>query len=120
MQTITFVGQSSRDDDNEQGNSGRLVNFYREPILRGGKSSHALKSVLGMSDFTTIGGATPELFIRDMEVIGGTLYVLAGAKLYTVTSTGSQTLRGTTVSAEGAQIFGSRIGTNTNVCVVSG
>lgn len=119
MQTVSFVGQSARDDDNEQGNSGRLVNFYREPIMRGGKSSHALKSVLGMSAFTTIGGETPVLFIRDMKAIGGTLYVLANANFYTVDANGGQTLLGTVSSAEGAEIFGTRVLANTNVCIVS-
>jgi hypothetical protein len=116
MPILSFVGQGSRDDDNRQANSGRLLNCYREPLLPGGKSSHTIKSVLGMSDFVTIGGATPELFVRDMATIGGVFYVMAGGNLYSVTEAGVDTLLGATVSAEGAMIFGDR----SNVCIVSG
>lgn len=112
MPILSLVGQSSRDDDNRQANSGRLLNCYREPIAGGGKATHSIKSVLGMSNFVDIG----ELFVRDMAYIGGVFYVMAGGNLYSVTQGGAATLLGATVSAEGARIFGD----STNVCTVSG
>jgi len=112
MAMLSLVGQSSRDDDNRQANSGRLVNCYREPIAAGGKSTHSIKSVLGMSNFVDIG----ELFIRDMAYIGGVFYVMAGGDLYSVTQGGTATRLGATASAAGAMIFGD----STNVCTVSG
>lgn len=115
MPMVQFVGQTARDDDNEQANSGRLINCYREIIDQGGKAQHSLKSVLGMSDFTTIGGETPVLFIRDMASIGGTFYVMAGDSLYSVAQDGTQALLGATVSADGAMIFGD----GSNVCTVT-
>jgi len=115
MVSLTFAGQSARDQDNEQGNSGRLINCYREPLPPGGKSTHAIKSVLGMTEFVTL----PDLHVRDMTFLGSSFYVLVSDTLYSIGQAGTATALGTTVSAEGAQIFGNKTLANQNVCVVS-
>lgn len=107
MPRLPFITQSARDSDHEQANTGRLINWYLEPIVQGGKSNYSLKSVLGMESFATMGGAaTPTLFVRDIKGIAGRLYVLAGGTLYDVREDASQNVLTTVDNAEGSQIFG--------------
>ncbi len=51
---VEFCGQSSRDPDNWQASSSRLVNCYREPSQ--GKTGHTIKSDLGTSAFSSVSG----------------------------------------------------------------
>lgn len=82
MTVVQFVGQSGYDRDNIAGNTSRLVNCYREPTTEG---KFYLKSVLGMEDFSQIGG----LFIRDMAEIGGALIVACGGVIWRIPEDGS-------------------------------
>lgn len=78
MPQVEFVGQSTRDSDYITSNPSRLVNVYREPIASGGRSSYAVKSVLGTSDYAEL----PGVFTRAMGVVNGSLYAVAGGKLH--------------------------------------
>ncbi|WP_306127935.1 hypothetical protein [Roseovarius sp. MMSF_3350] len=76
MPVVQWVGQSLQDDDNQQSNTSRLLNLYRE--RHGDK--YILKSVLGTSILVDL----PSVFIRAMEEIEGELYAVNGGKLYRI------------------------------------
>lgn len=87
MATVEFVGPSARDSDNIAASPSRLLNCYREPIVPGGRSGFALKSVLGLVDYA----ALPGIFITAMGVVDGVLYAVCEARLYRVDGVGAFT-----------------------------
>lgn len=80
---IEFCGQSSRDGDNWQANTSRLVNLYRE--IAAGKTQYTLKSVLGSTGFSQISG----LFVRTIGVVGDYLYAVCGGRLQQIDAAGA-------------------------------
>jgi hypothetical protein len=111
VQRVEFVGQSLRDDDNEQANTSRLINFYREPS--GGVSGHTLKSVLGLNYLSDIGDYT----VRAIGEVGQKLYAVADGNLLEVTTSGAATTLGVVRDREHTFLFGAELN---KVCVVSG
>lgn len=79
---VEFVGQSSKDSDNPQGDPSRLVNVYRESA---GTGTAWLKSVLGMEPLTTL----PGTFVAAMGNVDGALYAICAGRLYRIGSDGS-------------------------------
>lgn len=96
---IEFVGQSMRDSDNIAANPSRLVNCYREGT---GNGEHALKSVLGMTDFAQIDG----VFVRCMDEIGGKIYAAGGGSFYSLTQGGTLRNLGAIEDSEDASVAG--------------
>lgn len=86
--------------------------MYVDRVADPRKTNFTLKSVLGTEAFAT----TSDLFVRDMDEIGGTLYAVVGDGLYSVNASGSETLLGAVTDADGSQVFGD----GTDVCVVAG
>lgn len=78
MAIIEFVGQSAQDTDNVAANPSRLVNFYREPVVSGGRTRYLLKSVPGMTEVADI-GASP---ILAMHPVDTRMFVIANSSLY--------------------------------------
>lgn len=99
---LEFTGQSSRDSDNPQANSSRLVNCYREIVQTGGKSQFSIKSVLGLTTFAQMTG----VFIRALEEVGGFLYAAVGGSFYKISSNGSVTNLGAATDGAQATISG--------------
>jgi hypothetical protein len=100
-----MVGQSASDADNRQANTSRLINFYREAC--GGTAGHQLKSVLGTELLGTLEPSTgPTLNVRAISEIGGTMYVVSGGTLFTVTTAGVETEIGFTRDREPTYLFG--------------
>lgn len=97
---VEFCGQSSRDPDNWQASSSRLVNCYREPSQ--GKTGHTIKSDLGTSAFSQLSG----VFFREMEEVNGVLYAACGSALYSIDASGGETVLGATADSENASIAG--------------
>ena len=102
MPVLEFFPSAGRDQDNIQANSCRLLNCYREPVSEGGRTGFVMKSVPGATEFADLG----RLFVRDMQVIGGTLYVYTGGNLSRVNDIGTQFVLGTVANAADGQIFG--------------
>ena len=86
MPYVEFVGQSRKDADFHQASTSRLLNLYREPAEDG----YVLKAVPGTSTFADLNA----VFMRDMQEIDGIIYVACGGKLFSVDSTGTETLLG--------------------------
>lgn len=80
MPILEFVGQSAQDADFISGNPSRLVNCYREPMLSGGRATHALKSVLGRETVYTF----PTAFVRAMTEVEGVLYITGSGSLWSM------------------------------------
>jgi len=87
MAVVEFVGQSAQDADNIAANPSRIVNFYREPVVSGGKTRYALKSVLGQEQFAEV----DRLFVRAMGVVDGVAYIAAGGYLTRISALGVAT-----------------------------
>lgn len=84
MSKVEFVGQSSRDSTNPAANTGRLINFYREPVAAGGRTGYALRSAPGVAAFVDL----ERPLLRAMERVGDMAYVVCGGRLFTVTDAG--------------------------------
>jgi hypothetical protein len=69
----------------------RLVNCYAEPLPAGAKTPVLLTRAPGLSTWTTVGDGP----IVAMHAALGLLFVVSGSKLYSVTSAGVATERGT-------------------------
>ena len=110
MPMIEFVGQSARDADNIRANPSRLVNLYREPVDPGDK--HALKSVLGTTEFADVGG----VFVRALAEVDGSIYALANLALQKIDTDGTVTSLGVTLDDANASVAGN----NGNVTAVIG
>lgn len=93
MPAVEWIGAARRDDDNSQAESARLINCYRERL----GDKFIIKSVLGMSEFATLGG----VFMREMAEIGGQVYAAHGGRLYRVASDATVTdIAGVTDAAD--------------------
>lgn len=91
----------------------RCVNVYAEREPADAKSQVAVFGVPGLVNFTTC-GAGP---IRGWTVMNGVLYVVSGGFLYSVTSTGTATALGGTISGTGPVGISNN---GTQVCIVNG
>lgn len=117
MPRIEFVRQSSRDADNRAGTTERLVNFYPEPVNRGGRAAFSLRNVLGAEDFSTL----PGVFARALANIPDAnqserLFCANNSQLISVDSLGVTTGVGAIVDDAETSISGN----NGDVTVVSG
>lgn len=81
MPRVEFAGQSVRDNATTGANPTRLVNLYREPTGDG----YVLRSVPGMAAWADLG--TP--LMRDLQVVGASLYAAAGGRLWKIRKSGS-------------------------------
>ena len=90
MPKMQFVGQSARDADNPAGNSSRLVNGYREPMIPGGRGSALLRGCPGMADFAEVN----DVFVRAMSNFDDGIMAIVGTNLHRVTTDGTVTLIG--------------------------
>ena len=102
MAVLEFVGQSAQDADNIAANPSRIVNFYREPVIAGGKTRYALKSVLGQIQFASV----DRLFVRAFGVIDGVAYLAAGGYLTRISASGVATDLGAIADSEETTISG--------------
>ena len=90
MPKMQFVGQSARDADNPAGNSSRLVNGYREPMIPGGRGSALLRGCPGMADFAEVN----DVFVRAMSNFDDGIMAIVGTNLHRVTTDGTVSLIG--------------------------
>lgn len=97
---LQFFGQSSRDSDNWQAASSRLINCYLEPS--GGKTGNTIKSVLGTTAFASLSG----VFMRSVEAINGVLYALINGSFSSITTGGVVTTLGAATDGPNASISG--------------
>ena len=101
---VEFVSQSVQDADNVAADAGRLFNLYRQPLA---DTRKAVKSVLGMTRLAEMTGA----MCRAMGVVQGTVYMVFGGALWSITEDGTATYLGdipdsnqTTISGKGDEI----------------
>lgn len=106
---LQFFDQSSRDPDNWQASSARLVNCYLEPS--GGETGSTIKAVLGTSAFCTL----PGVFFRAMGEVGGYLYAACGGSLHKIDTSGGNTNLGAVEDGAEASIAGNN--GNVTLCV---
>lgn len=90
MPKLAFVGQSARDADNPAGNTSRLVNGYREPMLPGGRGSAVLRGCPGMADFAELN----DVFMRAMSNFNDGIMAIVGQNLHRITTDGTVSLIG--------------------------
>lgn len=90
MPKVEFAGQSARDADNPAGNTARLINAYREPMVPGGRSGAVLRAVPGMAAFAEVSA----VFVRAMSNFDGGIMAIVGENLYRVATDGTVTLIG--------------------------
>lgn len=90
MPKLAFVGQSARDADNPAGNTSRLVNGYREPMLPGGRGSAVLRGCPGMEDFAELN----DVFMRAMSNFDDGIMAIVGQNLHRITTDGTVSLIG--------------------------
>lgn len=112
MPQLEFFGQSARDSDMIGANPSRLTNFYREPIVSGGRGAAVLKSVPGLAPFSN----PPGVFTRAMAEIDSKLYAVVGGRLYEIAADGGYTDRGAIADDENTTISGN----NGGVTIVAG
>ena len=91
MPMVEFVGQSARDADNIAANPSRLINCYREPVVMGGRTGWAIKSVPGLTPLAQL----PGLFVRAMTTVEGRLYAAGANGLMEIDAEGDVTVLGT-------------------------
>lgn len=72
------------------------VNLYPEVTEQGGRNKGSLRSVPGLVSFATFAEGP----VRGMHVMNGLLYVVSGTTLYSVTSAGATTSRGTITGSD--------------------
>ena len=75
---VEFVGANGRDTSSLASNPSRLFNVWGDRVEDGGRAKRLLRSVPGMVRFATL----PDVFVRDMLDLDGTLYSVAGNELY--------------------------------------
>jgi hypothetical protein len=83
------IGPTSDKAKGRQGGGSTLVNCYAEKT-EGGKSEFSINTDPGLILFSTMSAP-----LRGIYVLNSNFYVLSGENLYSLTSTGIQTLRGT-------------------------
>lgn len=106
---LQFFAQSSRDPDNWQASSARLVNCYLEPSQ--GETGFTIKSDLGTSAFSSV----PGVFFRGMAEVGGVLYAASGSTLSKIATDGVSTPLGATLDGPDATIAGNN--GNVTLCI---
>lgn len=87
---LQFAGQSARDADNPAGNTSRLVNGYKEPMIPGGRGSAVLRACPGMADFAEVN----DIFVRAMSNFDDGIMAIVGQNLHRVTTDGTVSLIG--------------------------
>lgn len=97
MPVLEFVGQSGQDRDNIAASPSRLINSYREPTVGGPMT---LKSVPGMVPHANL----QTVFVRAMLSTQGSLFALAGGRLWRVEVNGSITDLGDTLDSTDASL----------------
>ena len=102
MPLVEFTGQSVQDSSNVQANPGRLINCYRELVMQGGKTTHVLRSVLGMDLKSDIGAAA----VRAMGRGNQKSWVVGDSKLWELANDGTLTNRGTVADGANAVVEG--------------
>lgn len=90
MPKLAFVGQSAKDADNPAGNTARLVNGYREPMIPGGRGSAVLRGCPGMAGFAEVN----DVFVRAMSNFDAGIMAIVGQNLHRVTTDGTVSLIG--------------------------
>ena len=90
MPKVEFAGQSARDADNPAGNTARLINAYREPMVPGGRSAAVLRAVPGMADFAEVS----DVFVRAMSNFDDGIMIIVGENLHRVETDGTVSLIG--------------------------
>lgn len=90
MPRVEFAGQSARDADNPAGNTSRLVNGYREPMVPGGRSGAVLRAVPGMAAFAEVSA----VFVRAMSNFDDGIMIIVGENLHRVETDGTVSLIG--------------------------
>lgn len=89
------------------------VNLYPELLEHRGRTETALRGTLGLSSWSTVGDGP----IRGMAKLDGTLYAVSGTELYSIDSTGTETLIGTIA---GTGRVGMAINANSELIIVNG
>lgn len=92
MSALGLVGGHYEVDTSKQ----TCINLYPEVTEQGGRNKGSLRSIPGLSSFSTVGEGP----IRGMHVMNGVLYVVSGTVLYSVNSSGSETSLGTIVGSD--------------------
>lgn len=101
MPRVQFVQQSAQDSDNIAANPARLLNLYPVPVVGEGRTTYALKSVLGQDGKDNVAAA-----IRAMGRGNDTNWLVADGKLFEVASDGTTTERGTVADDDETTIAG--------------
>lgn len=102
MPRVQFVAQSAQDQDNIAANPARLLNLYAVPVVDEGRTTYALKSVLGQGAKDDIGTAA----VRAMGRANDKNWLVGDGKLYEVASDGTVTERGTVADDANTTISG--------------
>lgn len=97
---LEFVSQSARNDGFKAANTGRLVNLYPEPLPAGGLAQFQLRSVLGMADWSSLGG----VFFRDIQEVNGSGYAALNGSLYKLEAAGGGNVLAAIPDAANTQI----------------
>lgn len=98
---LEFVAQSTRNDGNKAANTGRLVNFYPEPLPAGSLAQFQLRSVLGMTTWTSdLSG----VFFRDISEVDGKGYAISGGYLWELEPIGGANTRASIPDADDTQL----------------
>lgn len=87
------IPSGSNPAKSKQGGAQELINCYREDLGSEAKTGYAAYGRDGLGLFCTLSDANGG--IRALKDVDGTLYVVAGTKLYTVTAGGTGSLVGT-------------------------
>ena len=87
---VEFTGQSAQNTAMISANPSEITNFYREPVVAGGKTRYVLRSVPGLEEIASLNGA----FLRTLESNGGLLYTATAGTLFEITTDGSVTALG--------------------------
>lgn len=107
------IGPTSDKAKSRQGGGSTLVNCYAERT-EGGKSEFCIITDPGLTLFSEM--ASP---LRGIYVLNNSFYVLSGENLYSLTSTGIQTLRGTILGSAPVIWSTNRKAPNNQVTVTS-
>lgn len=89
--TPISLGYRSNPARNRQAGNARLINCFAEEAGEDGKTQWVIYATAGLDNF---GAALPGGGIRDMIVVGSTLYAVAGRNIHAVTTGGASTLIG--------------------------
>lgn len=74
---LEFTSASSSDALFPAANTARLVNYYREPVMPGGRGQYVLRSVMGMEQISDL----DRVFCRALVPFNGELMTISGGVL---------------------------------------